>query len=84
VSLRAATLRQAQQVLMLTIMFLLFVPVYGVQLLPGEWKAQIARTLAAGGATRLVMVIIVTLTMVDSSLIIAATARFRRARLILS
>jgi ABC-2 type transport system permease protein len=84
VSLRAATVRQAQQVLMLAIMLLLFVPVYGVQLLPDEWRAQIARTLAAGGATSLVLFIIVALTVVDISLIIAAMARFRRARLILN
>jgi ABC-2 type transport system permease protein len=84
VSLRAATVRQAQQVLMLAIMLLLFVPVYGFQLLPDEWRAQIARTLAAGGATRLVLLIIVALTVVDISLIIAAMARFRRARLILN
>jgi len=66
VSLRAATVRQAQQVLMLAIMLLLFVPVYGVKLLPAEWRAQIAGTLAAGGAARLVLVIIVTLTVVDT------------------
>ena len=83
VSLRAATVRHAQQVLMLAIMLLLFVPVYGVKLLPAEWRAQIAGTLAAGGAARLVLMIIVTLTVVDTSLIIAAMARFRRARLIL-
>ena len=83
VSLRAATVRQAQQALMLTIMLLLFVPVYGVQLLPDEWRTQIARTLEAGGATRLVLVIIATLTVVDISLIVAAMARFRRSRLIL-
>jgi type III secretory pathway component EscS len=83
VSLQAATVRQAQQVLMLAIMLLLFVPVYGVKLLPGEWRAQIDGTLAAGGAARLVLVIIAALTVVDTSLIIAAMARFRRARLIL-
>ena len=84
VSLRAATVRQAQQVLMLAIMLLIFVPVYGVQLLPVEWRAQIAGTAAAGGAARLVLVVIVALTVIDISLIIAAMARFRRARLILS
>jgi ABC-2 type transport system permease protein len=84
VSLRAATVRQAQQVLMLAIMLLLFVPLYGFQLLPDEWRGQIAGTLAAGGATRLVLFIIVALTVVDISLIIAAMARFRRARLILN
>lgn len=84
VSLRAATVRQAQQVLMLAIMLLLFVPVYGVKLLPAEWRAQIAGTLAAGGAARLVLVIIAALTVVDISLIIAAMTRFRRARLIIN
>jgi len=84
VSLRAATVRQAQQVLMIAIMLLLFVPVYGVRLLPGEWRAQIARALGAGGAARPVLVIIAALTVVDISLVIAAMARFRRARLILN
>jgi ABC-2 type transport system permease protein len=75
--------RQAQQVLMLAIMLLLFVPVYGVQLLPHEFRAQIARALAAGGMLRLALVIIVFLTLVDLLLIRAAMARFRRARLLL-
>jgi ABC-2 type transport system permease protein len=82
-SLRAATVRQAQQVLMLAIMLLLFVPVYGVQLLPNEFKARIAKTLAAGGTVRLALVIIVFLTLVDLILIRAAMTRFRRARLLL-
>jgi ABC-2 type transport system permease protein len=84
VSLRAATVRRAQQFLMLAIMLLLFVPLYGFQLLPDEWRAQIAMTLAAGGAASLVLFIIVALTVVDISLIIAAMVRFRRARLILN
>ena len=50
---------------MLAIMLLLFVPVYGVQLLPNEFRVQIARILAAGGKVRLALVIIVLLTLVD-------------------
>jgi ABC-2 type transport system permease protein len=84
VSLRAATARQAQQVLSLATMFPPLVPVFVVQLLPGEWRAQIARALAAGGAARLVLGTIAALTVVDITLIIAAMARFRRSRLVLN
>src|SRR5262249_60472294 len=83
VSLRAATVRQAQQVLMFTIILLLFVPVYGFRLLPVEWRTQIAGTLAAGAATRLVPLAIIALTAGCISFFIAGAGRFPRGRLIL-
>jgi ABC-2 type transport system permease protein len=84
VSLRAATVRQAQQILLIAIMLLLFVPVYGVQLLPEEWRARLISALMAGGPTRLMLTLIALLTALDLALMIAALIRFQRARLILA
>lgn len=83
VSLRAATVRQAQQKLMIAIMLLLFAPVYGIKALPTEWQKRIAEALMAGGTVRLVLTLVVILAVVDLSLIAASVSRFQRARLIL-
>jgi ABC-2 type transport system permease protein len=82
VSLRAATVRQAQQILLIAIMLLLFVPVYGVQFLPEAGRARLVSALMAGGPTRLMLTLIALLTALDLVLMIAALIRFRRARLI--
>jgi ABC-2 type transport system permease protein len=82
VSLRAATVRQAQQILLIAIMLLLFVPVYGVQFLPEAGRARLVSALMAGGPTRLMLTLIALLTALDLALMIAALIRFRRARLI--
>jgi ABC-2 type transport system permease protein len=83
VSLRASTLRQAQQTLSIALMLLLFVPVFGVQALPVEWRARLARTLMAADVTKIVFIVIVVLTILDIGLLLAAMARFQRTRLIL-
>ncbi|MFN7945785.1 MAG: ABC transporter permease subunit [Blastocatellia bacterium] len=83
VSLRAATVRQAQQILMIAIMLLLFVPVYGVQLLSEQWRARIVNALLAGGRTWFLLILMIVLAALDAALLIAAMAQFRRARLIL-
>lgn len=84
ISLRAATVRQAQQTLSIAIMLLLFVPVFGVQALPSAWKRRLAETLAAADVTSVVLTAVVVLVMLNAGLLIAAMARFKRARLILS
>ncbi|HZS06584.1 MAG TPA: ABC transporter permease [Blastocatellia bacterium] len=84
VSLRAATVRQAQQVLMITIMLLLFGPVYGLQALPDAWRARLAGWLTAGGPAKPVIVVMALLTVIDLTLTVLAAARFQRARLTLS
>ena len=82
ISLRSATVRQAQQILMLSIMALLFVPVYGLQLLPDEWRAQLSQSLLRiGGPTQLLIIFFTLLAALDLGLTIAAMARFQRARL---
>lgn len=83
VSLRAATVRQAQQICMIAIMLLPFVPVLGVRALPAEWKARLLEPFAAAGGTRLVVMAAVVLAVLDIGLLTGAAIRFRRARLIL-
>jgi len=82
VSLRAQTVRQAQQTLNIAMMVLFFVPVFGVQALPSGLKARCAAWVVHAGSLRLLLSGIVILTAFDLVLIGAARARFRRARLI--
>lgn len=83
VSLRAASVRQAQQTMSIAIILLLFVPIYGVQALPENWKLWITQSLLGAEALKLALIIMVSLAILDVILLIAAMARFKRARLIL-
>ena len=83
VSLRASSVRQAQQSMSIAIMLLLFVPVFGVQALPDEWKAHLAEILTAVNVTTAVLVAAVLVVVLDVGLLAGARARFQRARLIL-
>jgi len=83
ISLRAPTARQAQQTLSIAIMLLLFVPIFGIQALPVEWKAYLVRMMLAADLTRVVLIVMTILLTLDTGLFAAAMARFQRARLIL-
>lgn len=83
VSLRASTVRQAQQTLSIAIMALLFVPIFGIQALPEAWQDRLAEALMAMDVTRAILTVVAILAVVDTGLIAAAMLRFRRARLIL-
>jgi ABC-2 type transport system permease protein len=83
VSLRAATVRQAQQTVSIAVMVLLFVPIFGVRVLPAEWKAHLAGTLTVLGVARIVVIAVVALTVLDVGLFAGAIAKFRRAQLII-
>jgi len=78
VSLRAATVRQAQQTLSIGLMVLVFVPVFGSQALPSEWKARAFAALMAMDITLLVVLVVAILAVFDVALLIVAMARFRR------
>jgi ABC-2 type transport system permease protein len=84
VSLRAATARQAQQTLSIAIMVLLFVPIFGTQALPEEWKARLFATFMAMDITRLIVIAVVILAVLSVGLLAAAMARFQRAQLIVN
>lgn len=83
VSLRASSVRQAQQTMSIAIMLLLFVPIYGVQALPNEWKVRLANAFLSTSMMRLLLIVMASLAVLDMILLVAAMARFKRARLIL-
>jgi ABC-2 type transport system permease protein len=83
ISLRAATVRQAAQTLTLGI-FALFLPVFIVQFLPEAARAQFFLALARADVWQVLLVAALLLAALDTGLILAALARFKRSRLILS
>jgi ABC-2 type transport system permease protein len=83
VSLRSPTVRQAAQTLNVGVLLLIFIPVLGMQVLPESWRAQGGAWLMTVGADGLVWLAAGLLALLDLSLLAAAFARFRRARLVL-
>lgn len=83
VSLRAGTVRQAQQTLSIAIMLLLFVPMFGTQGLPVGWKARLLEAFMDMDIPRLVVTAMVILALLNVGSLAAAMTRFRRAQLIL-
>jgi ABC-2 type transport system permease protein len=86
VSLRAATVRQAQQIFSVAF-FLLFIPLFAIPMLPETWRAQAINWFMqnSGRITigTVVLAIAGVLILIDIALVIAAMARFQRARLII-
>lgn len=87
ISLRAATVRQAYQVMSISIMVVLFGGVYGIQglgkALPPEIGAQVARWLAQANLGQIILLSSAVLALINVFLLAAALARFQRAKLIL-
>ncbi len=83
ISLRAPSVRQAQQTLSITIMLLLFVPVFGVQALPEAWKERIFGSLMAINVNQALLVAVLILGGLNVLFLAMALARFQRAKLIL-
>lgn len=83
VSLRAHTVRQAQQLLGIAMLALLFLPLLGARLLPAAVADLIASRLAATDPARLAGLALAALAALDLLLLALAAARFRRNRLIL-
>ncbi|MCE5257627.1 MAG: ABC transporter permease subunit [Chloroflexi bacterium] len=83
VSLRAATARQAQQTLSMTMLLFLLVPIMSTQFLPAASQAQLSQALEGLDPLQAGLTVGGMLLVVDVLLILAALARFKRARLIL-
>lgn len=82
VSLRAATVRQAQQTLSGAILVLFVLPVAAARWIPDAWKpAAIALATLDPGTVALGAI---ALAAVDGALVLVARARFQRARIITS
>lgn len=82
ISLRASTVRQAQQTFSLAFM-LLFLPMLALPVLPKAWQGKLLMWVVNADFSALIPVVVIVLILVDISLIAAALARFKRARLIL-
>ena len=83
VSLRSATVRQAQQSLGLGIFMLATVPLISLFLLPRDWKVNLSQALKVAGSTQIVLIAVLLLIGLDLILITAAIKRFKRTQLIL-
>jgi ABC-2 type transport system permease protein len=83
VSLRAATVRQAQQTLSISMMIVFFLLLFGLQALPDGWREILMSGLSGMTFLGVVGVISAGLLVLDLILLAAAMARFQRARLIL-
>jgi ABC-2 type transport system permease protein len=82
VSLQAATVRQAQQTLNISVMVGFFALVLGVRALPREWEAALFAAVMAMGLPSVIGLVVLVLVIVDAGLLAAAMARFRRTQLI--
>jgi len=88
ISLRANSVKQAQQTLGLAVFVLAWVPILALQVLPAEWKARLGQALRvflASGAdlTQVILIVTAALVVLNAGLLVAAMARFQRTRLIL-
>ncbi|MBV9179896.1 MAG: ABC transporter permease subunit [Acidobacteria bacterium] len=83
VSLRAATVRQAQQTLAVGFFGLFFLAFFGSHMLPSAWRIWFDGILIAWPPIRLVLATAAVVLMIDLVLLLAGMARFQRERLIL-
>ena len=83
VSLRATTVRQAQQTLAVALVVAIFLMIFGSDRLPADWKSWFARILLTWSPTDLVLAAAGVLLAIDVALLLAGMARFQRAKLVL-
>ena len=83
VSLRASSVRQAQQTLGLAIMLLLFVPIFGIQALPSNLQEKILWWILQLNSPQVIFFVLAILFILNLALIAAALVRFQRQKLIL-
>jgi len=82
VSLRAATVRQAQQTLSFAIIVIAFLPGIVFQVLPVPLKKSIASFFESFGSTRSIIILVGILIIINTILLKASRMRFRRSRLL--
>ncbi len=83
ISLRCATVRQAQQTLSLIIIPLIFLPSFLIPALPGELRKSLFKFLWSSSYNEIMLSLAAVLIIIDVCLILAAMARFKRSKLIL-
>ena len=83
ISLRAPTVRQAQQTLLIPFTIVMLLPSIGTMLLPADLQARFFKWMMEADVTPFVLGVLAVLLVIDAALLAAALARFQRARLIL-
>ena len=83
ISLRASSVRQAAQINSLALLFLMLGVFSGAKLMPASWRVSLGLAFAPPNLIRTEVLIAAVILLVDLALMIAAAARFQRARLIL-
>jgi len=88
VSLRASSVKQAQQTLGLAVVALTWGPMLALQVLPAEWKTRLGQALKAflesgAGWAQGILIVAAALVVINAGCLAAAMARFQRTRLIL-
>ncbi|HEX4135609.1 MAG TPA: ABC transporter permease subunit [Bryobacteraceae bacterium] len=83
ISLHAATVRHAQQTLMVGFTILFLGVIFGGNMLPDAWKLWFGGILVAWSPAALVLAGAGVVLMIDIALLLAGMARFQRARLVL-
>lgn len=83
ISLKATTVRQAQQVLSIAIMMLLIIPMFGFRALPEKWRHWLEETLTRLNEEDMIFLVTGVLLFFNLLFLALAIRRFRRARLIL-
>lgn len=82
VSLRATTVKQAQQVLTFVVLAIGLAPLFLVTKAFPHWQIGLMRMVSQIGAVSLVLIAMAALALVNAVLLLFATARFQRARLV--
>jgi ABC-2 type transport system permease protein len=83
ISLRAPTVRQAQQRLLIPVTIVMLLPSLGAMLLPADQQARFFKWLVEADVTTLILGVLAVLLVIDAALLAAGLARFQRAKLIL-
>ena len=83
VSLRAPTVRQGSETLMVAIIAIAVVPIVLFFLVPDEWKTKLLDAIVSAGVTSLGIGVIAILIAMCAVALYVATLRFRRDRLTL-
>jgi ABC-2 type transport system permease protein len=83
VSLKAASVRQAQQTLSVAFL-VLFVPLLLLPLLPRDLQGTVQNALSNFDVQLIIIIVTITLLLVDLALLAAAFRRFKRTQLIIT
>jgi ABC-type Na+ efflux pump permease subunit len=83
VSLRAKTVKQAQQTLSTAVLIVLFAPAIAFPSVPESWRAAAARWLQGENKTAMLAGLALGMVLVQGLLFVIAALRFKRGRLIL-